>query len=149
MSVTPRIDMRPGPFQGDLVIDLLDEQGRPVEAGWLGVEGDLLAAIRPIPARLTLPATKVGETAVGMFLLQAPDDAEVAVVSIATDAVELQVEPARVPGVRDRRAYTASLTVPRSGDFSTTVRFTLRPAGGEPAVYSMDVFCRGLKADSP
>jgi hypothetical protein len=149
ITVAPRTDMREGPFEGELTVELIDEQGIAVEAGWLPVEGELRAEVRPIPARLILPATAIGQTAVGMFLLQAQEDIDMVVASIDTDALELHIEPAKVQGVQEGRAYQALLKVVRAGDYSTVARFTIRRASQEPMVYRMEIICRGLAAERP
>lgn len=147
--VSPRTDRPPGRFRGNLTLVLVDDKGVAVEAGWLALEGELLAENRPIPARLILPATKVAEIAEGMFLLQMPEGDPLTVGSITAHAPNVHIEQATVPGIATGRAFAVRLKVDRAGDISTMVHFTVRRPRQDARVYPMEVFCRGLPNGSP
>lgn len=147
--VAPRTDARPGRFCGELTVDMMDKEGTTFEAGWLAIEGEVRAEVRPIPARLILPARKIGETADGMFLLQGSDDAEIKVESIATDSPEVHVEAVEIPGAASGRAYRVRVHLTSVGDFSSRACFTVRRPGQPAAVYSMEIFSRGLARATP
>lgn len=147
LAMAPVATLQPGPFQSRVQVDLLTADGECLPGPTLPVSGTVQPEVRALPARLFLGARAVGGTADATVTLQVPPGEEWAADHIEVQSPDVQVDRTDAPGIPAGRAFRVRQRIAKEGHQSSTVRFFLRKAGGEPVPLSMEVTYDGAAVD--
>jgi hypothetical protein len=131
LVIAPAAKLPVGPFEAELVVTIVDPDGKRLDGGRLSIAGTVQPAIRLLPAAVLLGTGTVGEVAEGVVVLQVPDGVEFQVAQIETSSSDVRAEPTEIPGIASGRAFRIIQNITAIGDNSTDVCFVIR-RGQEP-----------------
>lgn len=142
-SISPLPSLPPGPFKGEIVVDVIGPDGERVPGAALPFAGNIQPQVRPLPARLLLGAKRVGEKAEATVVLQAPAEAAWNLEHIETDSFEVRVEAIKGDKALAGRAFRVIQQIKEEGDHTSQVRFVIRRPGQEPLVLTTEIHYHG------
>lgn len=151
LLITPKRQLAPGPFNGNLRLHVLElESGSKHFGASIPITGEVQPPLRALPGRVYLPSVPIGEKAESDVVLQVSEEDSMSLDHWETDSPETSVEPLSQTSPGDGKAFRIHHKVTKEGDQQTVVRFIFRKGDGSLERLPVEVYYRGeLGAEKP